>query len=51
MTAVLRQPLVQSVQQRGGALTLDFVRDEAEFHALAPFWDDLVEQTATRSPF
>ena len=34
-----------------GALTLDIVRDEAGFLALQPFWDALVGQTATRSPF
>lgn len=36
---------------RRGQLTLDFVRDEAAFHALQPYWDALVEQMATRSPF
>lgn len=34
-----------------GVLTLDIVRDEAGFHALQPFWDVLVDQMATRSPF
>ena len=36
---------------RRGVLTLDIVRDEAGFHALQPFWDTLVDQMATRSPF
>jgi CelD/BcsL family acetyltransferase involved in cellulose biosynthesis len=34
-----------------GALALDIVRDVAGFHALQPFWDALVDQMATRSPF
>lgn len=51
MTAVLERPLVKAAQSRCSALTLDLVRDEAGFHALAPFWDALVDQTATRSPF
>ncbi|MEZ5385768.1 MAG: GNAT family N-acetyltransferase [Prosthecobacter sp.] len=33
------------------ALTLEIVRDEEGFLALEPFWDVLVEQMATRSPF
>ena len=37
--------------RRRGVLTLDIVRDEAGFHALQPFWDTLVDQMATRSPF
>ncbi len=32
-------------------LTLDIVREEAAFFALAPFWDALVEKASTRSPF
>lgn len=36
---------------RHGVLTLEIVRDETGFHALQPFWDVLVEQMATRSPF
>ncbi len=34
-----------------GVLTLEVVRDVAGFHALQPFWDVLVDQMATRSPF
>jgi len=37
--------------QSRGALSLDIVRDEAGFLALQPFWDALVDQMATRSPF
>ena len=37
--------------RRRGSLSLDIVRDEAGFHALQPFWDTLVDQMATRSPF
>lgn len=33
------------------ALTMKVVRDEAGFFALEPFWDALVNQMATRSPF
>lgn len=33
------------------SLTLDLVRDEAAFLALEPFWDAMVDQMATRSPF
>ncbi|MDZ4402583.1 GNAT family N-acetyltransferase [Prosthecobacter sp.] len=51
MTVTLPKPSVSPVQSRHGALTLDLVRDEAGFHALAPFWDALVDQTVTRSPF
>ena len=51
MTVTLPKPFAPAVQPRRGALTLDLVRDEAGFHALAPFWDALVDQTATRSPF
>ncbi|HRH94806.1 MAG TPA: GNAT family N-acetyltransferase [Prosthecobacter sp.] len=40
-----------AVPPRRGVLTLDVVRDEAGFRALQPFWDPLVEQTSTRSPF
>lgn len=36
---------------RRGALTLEMVRDEAGFFALQPYWDTLVDQMATRSPF
>lgn len=36
---------------RCGVFNLEIVRDEAGFHALQPFWDPLVEQMATRSPF
>lgn len=36
---------------RRGALTLEIVRDVAGFHALQPFWDALVGQMHTRSPF
>lgn len=33
------------------SLTLDIVRDEAAFLALAPYWDHLVDQVAIASPF
>ena len=36
---------------RRGVLTLDIVRDADGFLALQPFWDTLVDQMATRSPF
>ncbi len=36
---------------RRGALSLDIVRDVAGFQALQPFWDALVDQMSTRSPF
>lgn len=36
---------------RREALTLEIIRDEAGFHALEPFWDTLVDQMATRTPF
>lgn len=48
MTAMLPKP--HAARQRD-ALTLDLVRDEAGFFALEPFWDVLVDQMATRSPF
>ncbi|WP_395742368.1 GNAT family N-acetyltransferase [Prosthecobacter sp.] len=41
---------VMPAMRRGG-LTLDLVRDEAGFYALRPYWDALVEQMATRTPF
>ena len=48
----LRRDAADSIPApRRGVLTLDIVRDEAGFHALQPFWDVLVEQMATRSPF
>ncbi|MCF7789174.1 MAG: GNAT family N-acetyltransferase [Prosthecobacter sp.] len=48
----LRHDAADSIPALGrGVLTLDIVRDEAGFHALQPFWDTLVEQMATRSPF
>ncbi|WP_395753054.1 GNAT family N-acetyltransferase [Prosthecobacter sp.] len=36
---------------RRGGLTLEIVRDVEAFHALQPFWDGLVGQMHTRSPF
>ena len=39
-----------AASQRGD-LSLDIVRDVAGFHALQPFWDVLVDQMSTRSPF
>lgn len=36
---------------RLGVLTLEIVREEAGFYALQPYWDALVDQMATRSPF
>ena len=57
MTTVLLAPTPRSAAAmavttpRRGALTLDIVRDEAGFFALQPFWDALVDQMATRSPF
>ncbi|WP_395740783.1 GNAT family N-acetyltransferase [Prosthecobacter sp.] len=36
---------------RRGGLTLEIIRDVAGFHALQPFWDVLVGQMHTRSPF
>lgn len=33
------------------SLHLDVVRDEAGFHALAPYWDGLLARCATRTPF
>lgn len=36
---------------RRGVLTLEIVREEEGFYALQPYWDVLVEQMATRSPF
>jgi CelD/BcsL family acetyltransferase involved in cellulose biosynthesis len=43
-------PVVTAASRRSH-LTLDLVRDDAGFHALQPFWDPLVDQMATRSPF
>ena len=51
MTATLPQPSLTTARSRHGALTLELVREEAGLQALAPFWDALVDQTATRSPF
>ena len=57
MTTTLLTPTPRSTAaynataRRRGVLTLDIVRDEAGFHALQPFWDSLVDQMATRSPF
>jgi CelD/BcsL family acetyltransferase involved in cellulose biosynthesis len=36
---------------RRGVLTLDIIRDAPGFYALRPYWDVLVDQMATRSPF
>lgn len=44
MTAVLSPP-------RATALTFELVQDEAAFFALAPFWDNLLEQAVTCTPF
>lgn len=47
-----RRAAAQSIPApRCGVFNLEIVRDEAGFHALQPFWDPLVEQMATRSPF
>ncbi|MDP1592361.1 MAG: GNAT family N-acetyltransferase [Prosthecobacter sp.] len=51
MTATLPRSFLPAAPPRRGVLTLDIVADEAAFQALAPFWDTLVDQTATRSPF
>ncbi len=48
MTAVLS---ASPLAGRHGAPKLELVRDEAGFFALEPFWDVLVEQMATRTPF
>ena len=47
--AIPRQRTIATA--RRGALTLDIVRDVEGFHALQPFWDALLDQTATRTPF
>lgn len=36
---------------RCGPLTLDIVRTEAEFYDLKPYWDALLDQSTTRTPF
>lgn len=52
MTATQAIPMQRtSGVARRGALTLDIVRDIEGFHALQPFWDALLDQTATRTPF
>ena len=53
MTDTLTMPKQRhsATEARRGELTLDIVRDEQGFHALQPFWDALLEQTATRTPF
>ncbi len=52
MTATLAPPPAISVKhERHHPLTLDIVRDEASFFALAPFWDNLLEQASTCSSF
>lgn len=48
MTTVLSS---SRVARDRDVLTLDLVRDEAGFLALEPYWDALVAQMATRSPF
>lgn len=50
MTATLTAPQQRAATRRG-PLTFDLVRNEAGFHALAPFWDALLEQASTRTPF
>lgn len=49
MTSTLPRPGLARVARSMAAL--EIVRDEAGFRALEPFWDALVEQMATRSPF
>ncbi len=39
------------VTEGGDVFTLDLVRERNAFLALEPFWDALVDQMATRSPF
>jgi len=51
MIAHARQQPGACVNKRCGALTLDVIRDEPAFLALEPYWDALVDQTTTRSPF
>lgn len=53
MIATLMPPSpAPAVTKRGHqALTLDLVRDESAFFALAPFWDALLEQASTCTPF
>lgn len=50
-TALLSSRPRSLTAPRRGALTLDIVRHEAGFYALQPFWDSLVDQMSTRSPF
>ena len=38
-------------RRRPGPLTLDIVREQEEFLALSPWWDALVDECSTRSPF
>lgn len=52
MTSTRSKPKSEEKAARSmGALTLDLVRDEAAFLALEAYWDALVGQMATRSPF
>lgn len=53
MTAAMTRPKlrVAAPSPRRRSLTLDLVSDEAGFHALQPFWDALLDQCATRTPF
>ncbi len=39
------------IHRRAGPLTLDIVRSHEEFLCLSQWWDALVDQCATRSPF
>lgn len=48
MTATLPR---SAMPARREALTLQIIRDEYGFQGLEPFWDPLVDQMATRSPF
>lgn len=52
MTATLPPPVRKNTgRPPRDALGFDLVRDEPGFLALAPFWDNLLDLAATRSPF
>lgn len=51
MTPALSEQAPRTAAASRGALTMALIRDEAGFFALEPFWDALVDQMTTRSPF
>lgn len=53
LIGIQTQPVTSpaAISPRRGVLTLDIIRDEEGFRALEPFWNALVDQMTTRTPF